>query len=142
MEAIAAGVAMFIAFGLALAVISLFLTDFVAPIMYLRRIRVMAAWRAFLSSMLAGNAASFALYLLMNFVIGLVAGTLALAAACATCCIAMLPYVGAVILLPLTVFVQAYALSFIEQFGPSWHVFPPDTPPSSDSPPPLANSSI
>ena len=140
LAAIAAGVVMFLAFALAMAVVSVFLMDFVATIMYLRRINVIAAWRVFSSSMLAGNAISFVLYLLMKFVIGLVVAILAFVAICATCCIAMLPYIGAVILLPLTVFVQAYALCFIEQCEPSWRVFPSDAPPpGTDSPMPLGS---
>ena len=141
--AIVAGIVMFLAFGLTMAVISVFLTDFVVPIMYLRRITVMAAWREFSSSMLAGNTLPFVLYFLMKIVIGLVVGVLALMATCLTCCIAVIPYIGSVILLPLTVFVQAYPLYFIEQFGPSWRVFPPDKPPPvTDSTTPFADNSI
>lgn len=126
--AIVAGVVMLLPFGLTMAVISVFLRDFVVPIMYLRRITVMAAWREFSSSMLAGNTLPFVLYFLMRVVIGLVVGFLALTATCLTCCIALIPYVGSVMLLPFTVFEQAYPLYFIEQFGPSWCVFPPDKP--------------
>ncbi len=137
--AIFSGIFMFFAFALAMAVISVFLTDFVVPIMYLRRIPVMAAWREFSSSMLAGNALPFVLYFLMRIVIGLAVGILTGVATCLTCCIALIPYVGAVMFLPLTVFVQAYPLYFIEQFGPSWRIFPPDTPPP-DSATPFADN--
>jgi len=141
--AILAGVFMFLTFALTMGVISVFLRDFVVPIMYLRRIPVMAAWREFSSSMLAGNTLPFVLYLLMKIVIGLVVGVLAMMATCLTCCIAVVPYVGSVILLPLTVFMQAYPLYFIEQFGPSWRVFPPDKlPPATDPTTPFADGSI
>lgn len=132
--AIVTGIFMLLAFGLTMAVVSVFLTDFVVPIMYLRRIPVMAAWREFSSSMLAGNTLTFVLYLLMRLVIGWGIGAMALAAMCLTCCIVLIPYIGSVILLPLTVFLQAYPLYFIEQFGPSWRVFPPDTPPPGTEP--------
>jgi len=141
--AIVMGIVSFLAFGLTMAVISVFLTDFVVPIMYLRRITVVAAWGEFSSSMLAGNWLPFVLYFLMKILIGFVVGLLAVAATCLTCCIALIPYVGAVILLPLTVFKQAYPLYFIEQFGPSWRVFPPDKPPPvADTTTPFANNSF
>ena len=93
--------------------------------------------------MLAGNGSPFVLYFLMKILIGLVVGVLALATTCLTCCIALIPYIGSVILLPLTVFVQAYPLYFIEQFGPSWRVFPPDkSPPVTDSTTPFADNSL
>jgi hypothetical protein len=140
--AIVIGGVMFLAFGLTLGVISVFLTDFVAPIMYLRRVTVKAAWGEFHSSMLAGNTLSFVLYFLVKIVLGFVVGILALMATCLTCCIALIPYVGAVILLPLTVFELAYPLHFIEQFGPSWHVFPRDeSQPVVDSMSPFADRS-
>ncbi len=139
--AIVTGVVMLLAFGLTMAVISVFLTDFVVPIMYLRRITVMAAWREFSSSMLAGNTLPFVLYFLMKIVIGLVVAILAAMAMCLTCCIVLIPYVGSVILLPLTVFAQAYPLYFIEQFGPEWRVFPFDAlPPVAGAGSPFAGN--
>ncbi len=141
--AILTGIVMFLAFGLTMSVISVFLKDFIVPIMYLRRITVMAGWREFSSSMLAGNTGLFVLYFLMKIVLGLAVGVLALMTTCLTCCIAVIPYIGSVILLPLTVFLQAYPLYFIEQFGPSWHIFPPDKPPTvMDSTTPFADGSL
>jgi hypothetical protein len=133
-EAIAISGTMFVLFGLATAAISTFLSDFVAPIMYIHRVGVMAAWSAFSSSMLPGNGWKLVLYLLMKFVLGFVVRILALVAFCATCCIAIIPYVGSVIMLPFSVFMQSYSLYFFEQFGPSWRVFPPDAPPSAFDP--------
>jgi hypothetical protein len=49
-----------------------------------------------------------------------------------TCCIAgcliVLPYLGAVILLPVTVFKRSYSLYYLAQFGPAYNVFPPPPP--------------
>jgi len=45
---------------------------------------------------------------------------------CLTLCLAALPYLGSVILLPLTVFLRSYSLYFIEQFGSEWRVFSRD----------------
>lgn len=60
-----------------------------------------------------------------------------------TCCLAILPYIHHVICLPIYVFIQAYYLTFLAQFGNGWNVFP-ETPPEiqgkpspSPSPSPL-----
>lgn len=44
-------------------------------------------------------------------------------AACLTCCLAALPYIGTVILLPVYVCLRGYGLFFIRQFGPDYDVF-------------------
>jgi hypothetical protein len=118
-------------------VVELFLNDFVAPVMYLRRIRVNEAWGVFYREMLQGRAGTFVLYVLVKMVIAVVVGAAGIAIVCMTCCCAALPYVGSVFMLPLTVFVRCYSLYFIEQFGSNWRVFPqpgleplPAVPPS------------
>lgn len=105
-----------------LACISLFLIDFVVPIMYHHRLTVMAAWQIFRESLLAGHGGTFLLYVLFKLVIGIAIATLTMGVVCATCCIAALPYVGTVILLPLHVFVRSYSLYFLAQFGPEWQL--------------------
>ena len=42
---------------------------------------------------------------------------------CATCCIAAIPYVGTVILLPIPVTLGAFSLLFLRQFGPDYDVW-------------------
>ena len=80
-------------------------TDFVVPIMYLRGNRCLEAWREF-RQLLGANFGGFALYLLFQIVIELVLGVMILAVVIVTCCIAgcypRIPYIGAVLLLPLT----------------------------------------
>jgi hypothetical protein len=62
-------------------------------------------------------------------------------ATCATCCLAVLPYIGTVILLPIFVCLRAFGLFFIRQFGPDYDVFatlpPPETSATPPSLPPL-----
>ena len=123
MIAIFAAIVLFIPFCIVMGFIGTLLNDFVAPIMYLRRISTMQAWREFHRSMFTGRTWTFVLYFLFKIVIGMAVGALALMTMCLTCCIVAIPYVGTVILLPLLVFVQAYPLYFIEQFGPDWQIF-------------------
>jgi hypothetical protein len=101
------------------------LVDFVVPIMFLRTPSVRAAWREWLG--LAGaNVGRFVLYLLFSVVIAMVIGTLILVVVIATCCVAgclmAIPYLGTVLLLPVFVFRRAYALYYLEQFGPEFRV--------------------
>jgi hypothetical protein len=106
-----------------------FTTDFVVPIMYLRGCRCMEGWREFRQQLLRVHVGNFALYLLFQIVIGLVTGAMIFAVIIITCCIAgcllALPYLGAVLLLPVTMFKRAYSLYYLAQYGPSYNVFPP-----------------
>jgi len=106
-------------------------TDFVVPIMYLRGSRCLEAWREFRHQLLAGHLGDFVLYVLFQIVIGLVLGAMLFVVVLVTCCIAgclmALPYLGAVLLLPITIFKRAYSLHYLAQFGPSYNVFQPTT---------------
>jgi hypothetical protein len=133
--ALAAGIFVLILLALMQGIISMALHDFVVPIMYVRSLTVMPAWSEFFRAMLVGNIGTFILYLLFQIVIGIALGLIATAATCMTLCLAALPYVGSVILLPLSVFHRSYSLYFIEQFGPEWRVFAPAIPPLPDEPP-------
>src|SRR5207237_8221003 len=42
---------------------------------------------------------------------------------CLTCCLAALPYIGTVIVLPVPVFFRSFSLLFLRQFGADWDVW-------------------
>ncbi len=86
MLALAIGIPLMVLFSLTAGLISLCLTHFVVPIMYLRRIGVMAAWDEFRHELLADRVGTFVLYVLFQIVIGIAIGVLALLATCLTCC--------------------------------------------------------
>jgi hypothetical protein len=113
--------------------------QFVAPVMYRRRC---TAWPAFrdLLKLLGQHVGVFILYFLFSIVLGIAMVILILVATCATCCIAAIPYVGAVILLPVYVFMQSFSLLFLRQFGSDYDVWagisePPPRLPAT--PPPV-----
>jgi hypothetical protein len=110
-------------------VIGMFTTDFVVPIMYRHTLSCRQAWRVLLD-VLSENQARFVLYVLFQIVIGLVIGLLVFALACATCCIAgclfAIPYIGAVALLPFTIFRRSYSLYYLAQYGPDFCIFAPE----------------
>jgi hypothetical protein len=113
-------------FGTILLLIRKFTTDFVAPVMYLRGYRCLAAWKEF-RQLLSANAGQFALYILFQIVIAIVIGVAILAIVIVTCCIAgcilAIPYIGTVLLLPVIVFKRAYSLYYLAQYGASYNVF-------------------
>jgi len=121
--ALAAGVPSALLIALVAGVVNLFLLDMVVPIMYLRRLQVLDGWIVFRDEFLAGRVGAFVLYVLFKIVIGICVGMATLLITCATCCIAALPYIGTVILLPIFVFDRAYPLYFIGQFGREWRFF-------------------
>ncbi len=98
------------------------ISAFIQPIMYIDRVPWRTALSIFHQEILAGNTGAILLYMLVTILISLAVGMLASVAVCATCCIAALPYLGTVILLPLFVFDQSYKLYYLAQFGPRFAV--------------------
>jgi hypothetical protein len=106
-----------------------FTRDFVVPIMYARTSSWVEGWRILLDVM-AFNKARFFLYIVFQFVIGLIIAALLVAAMCFTCgcacCFLALPYIGTVVILPILVFLRAYSLYYLEQYGPEFHMIAPE----------------
>jgi hypothetical protein len=119
---------------LVLAIVGKLTTDFVVPIMFLRRQRCLASWKEFART-LSAKPGEFVLYLLFQIVIGIATLIVVVAAVLATCCMAgclmILPYLGTVVLLPVLVFSRSYSLCYLAQFGREFDVFavPPPVPP-------------
>src|SRR3982751_2987078 len=82
----------------------------------------------------------FVLFCLFGFCLVLGMMMIGGIATCLTCCLAALPYVGTVILLPVFVCLRAFGLLFIRQFGPDydvWAAMPEASPTALSDPPPL-----
>jgi hypothetical protein len=101
--------------GIGFALVGMVVNDFIVPIMWLRDCRVKVAWSEFLP-LLSAHTGTFVLYVLFKILLGLGIVLISCVAACLTCCIAALPYIGAVILLPLHVFRRSYSIGFLSQF--------------------------
>lgn len=106
-----------------LGVVGALVDDFVVPAMYLHDETVGEAWRRVKTEIWQGRLGTIVLFYLVQFGLGMVVALIAFVVTCITLCIAALPYIGTVILLPLFVFNRAYVLAFIEQFGPNWQLF-------------------
>lgn len=121
----------FLAMGLLSVVLTSALTlkftkDFVVPIMYLHRCTCVEGWRLFMP-LLTSNKGNFTLYILFQIVINMAIGTMIVLLVVFTCCIAgcimAIPYIGAVLTLPLTVFMRSYSLYYFRQYSPQYNVF-------------------
>jgi len=107
--------------------ISLFLNDFVVPIMARDRLSTAEGWRRFLY-LLGHHPFHFILYGLLILALYLLFLVLVIAAGLVTCCLGWLvlviPYIGTVVTLPVWVTLRAFSLEFLAQFGPDYDVFP------------------
>jgi hypothetical protein len=101
---------------------------FMVPVMYRRRCRAMEAFRD-VTLLIAHNLASFVLFCLFGIVLVLAVLMIGAIVTCATCCVAALPYVGTVILLPLFVCLRAFGFLFLRQFGSDYDVWADFMPP-------------
>lgn len=107
--------------------INLMLVDFVVPIMYRSRIRVLAGWSAFLP-LFGRHLLSFIGYGFFILLLKIVIGIGIIIAVLLTCCIGLIllviPYIGSVVLLPVSYTLRALSVEFLEQFGPTYRFFP------------------
>jgi hypothetical protein len=107
-------------------------------VMYRRRCSAIEGFRA-ASALVSNYPGEITLYCLFWIALGIGTVIAACVVLCATCCIAALPYIGTVILLPVYVCLRAFSLLFLRQFGPDYDVWAglpqPKSPPIQ--PPPL-----
>jgi hypothetical protein len=139
-SAIAAWVFIILLLVLAWALIANFMT----PVMYRRRCRAYEAFRA-VTTLIAATPGEILLYCLFLIVLALATAIVACLVTCATCCIAAIPYIGTVILLPVFVLLRSFSLLFLRQFGPEYDVWAGSMPPEflpilSPAPPPSTSA--
>jgi hypothetical protein len=104
------------------------LSQLMVPIMYRQRCRARLAF-AQAVELVSSNPGPILLYVLFLLLLVVAALMLSCAVTCATCCIAAIPYVGTVILLPIPITLGAFSLLFLRQFGPDYDVWAGFMPP-------------
>jgi hypothetical protein len=124
---ILAGVLIGLLLFLVIGYIWMFLNNFVVPIMYKSGSMVNDAWRTFL--MLFGKHPwHFILYGVFIFGLYILAAIGIVICGLITCCcgfiLLMIPYIGSVLMLPVSVTFRALSLEFLEQFGDEYKIFP------------------
>jgi hypothetical protein len=104
------------------------IANFMTPVMYRRRCRAYEAFRAVIA-LIAASPGEIFLYCLFLIVLALATVIVACVVTCATCCIAAIPYIGTVILLPVFVLLRTFSLLFLRQFGSEYDVWASFMPP-------------
>jgi hypothetical protein len=122
------GMALFVLSAMiVIAYISLFLNDFVVPIMYINNVTTTQAWHRFLS-LFARHWFYLILYGLLVLVLRFFVIISLVLAGLFTCCLGFvllaIPYIGSVVTLPISYTFRAFSLEFLEQFGPDYTIFP------------------
>jgi len=120
------------------------IASFMLPVMYHRRCRAYEAFRAALS-LIAAHPGEIVLYCLFLIVLAIATGLISCFVMCATCCVAAIPYIGTVILLPVFVLLRSFSLLFLRQLGPDYDVWanlmPPEFAPILSGAPSAATTS-
>src|SRR5687767_8780116 len=121
----AAAIVAFVILGLIWFVVVLsfaLVTQFMVPVMYRRRC---SAKDAFLDviTLIFRYPGEFVLFVLFAIVLAIGVAVIGTLIACMTCCIGALPYISTVLLLPAIVWVFAFMLLFLRQFGDAYDVW-------------------
>lgn len=118
-------------------------SHFMVAVMYRRRCGAVEAFRAIVS-LLRANLGVFALFALFLILLYIAAAMLGCVVGCVTCCLAAVPYLGTVILLPVVMVLFAFPLCFLRQFGDAYDAWaivratetpPPPLPPIQEDGP-------
>jgi hypothetical protein len=108
--------------------LSIFIEDFIVPVMAKKRSATMPAVRDFWE-LFKEHPGEFLLYGLMVFFLKAVVVFLVVISGLMTCCIGFLvlavPYIGSVVLLPVSYTFRAFSLEFLAQFGREYNLFAP-----------------
>ena len=122
---------------LAFALFFALVFHFMVPVMYRRRC---SAKEAFLDvfRLILRSPGPFVLLVLFGIVLTIAVGVVGTVIMCMTCCIGGLPYISTVLLLPAYVWLRAFKLLFLRQFGDAYDVWATVGFPAAPAPPPAA----
>ena len=123
------GVSCLFIFILSVVLYEISLKSFIVPIMFRRQICAFDASIEFLT-LFSGNPAAFIRYFLMYMLLSLcasIAVVIFIISTCCLCCIGLivlcLPYLWAVVMLPILAFFRFYSIEFLAQFGDDYNVY-------------------
>jgi hypothetical protein len=122
------GLSLFVFVAVCLAFVWALASQLMVPIMYRQRCPARLAF-AQAVDLVTSHPGPILLYVLFLLLLGVAVVIVSCAVTCATCCIAAIPYVGTVILLPIPVTLGAFSLLFLRQFGPDYDVWAGSMPP-------------
>jgi hypothetical protein len=124
---------------LGLLICSVLTNDFIIPIMHKHTLTCTAAWSR-LWPLITAYKLNIFLYLLFKALIAVAVSSAILFLAFLTCgcacCLANLPFLGTVFLLPVPTFKRSFALHYLRQFGPEFDLFASEPDHVEDHPDP------
>jgi hypothetical protein len=122
------GLSVFVFVAVCVAFVWALICQLMVPIMYRQRCRAPLAF-AQAVDLVTSHPGPILLYVLFLLLLAVAVFMISCAVTCATCCIAAIPYVGTVILLPIPVMLGAFSLLFLRQFGSDYDVWAGVMPP-------------
>ena len=122
------GLSLFVFVAVCLTFVWALTSQLMVPIMYRQRCRAPLAF-AQAVDLVTSHPGPILLYVLFLLLLAVAVFMISCAVTCATCCIAAIPYVGTVILLPIPVTLCAFSLLFLRQFGSDYDVWAGSVPP-------------
>jgi len=126
-------------FVLLIVVVAL-ISHLMVPVMYRRRCLAREAF-VDVARLIFHNPAPFVLFVLFGIALAIGVALVGTVVMCATCCVGGLPYISTVLLLPAIVWLAAFRLLFLRQFGDLYDAWAaaglsaPATQPSAPVPP-------
>ena len=118
-------IVIFIVIGLIWVVISIcfaLISQFMVPVMYRRRCSAKEAF-VDVAKLILGRPGPFILLALFGLVLVIALAIVGTIVSCVTCCLGGLPYISTVLLLPGIVWLFAFKLLFLRQFGDQYDVW-------------------
>lgn len=119
--------------------------DFVIPIMIRQGRLCIPAWKV-CWQLIRAHFNKFVLYWLFKLLLSIVIGAMVFAFVMGTCCIGgiilLIPYLNAVLLLPITCFKRSFSAFYLRQFGAEFDVFPPDPATAAPTPAAIGDSTV
>ncbi|MEY2576308.1 MAG: hypothetical protein QOF80_1795 [Verrucomicrobiota bacterium] len=133
-----------ISFGFIFVLLIVFgalISNLMVPVMYRRRCLAREAF-VDVARLIFHNPAPFVLYVLFGIALAIGLALVGTVVMCATCCVGGLPYISTVLLLPAIVWLAAFRLLFLRQFGDqydAWATIALPAPATQSSAPPPAD---
>jgi hypothetical protein len=130
-----------ISFGFIFVLLIVFvalISNLMVPVMYRRRCLAREAF-VDVARLIFHNPAPFVLYVLFGIALAIGLALVGTVVMCATCCVGGLPYISTVLLLPAIVWLAAFRLLFLRQFGDqydAWATIALPAPATQSSAPP------
>jgi hypothetical protein len=116
---------LYLAFCLVFGFVVFIFREFGVPLMFRNGLMARAAFIESLR-LIKNHPGSIAIFVLLRIAIWLGVVILSVIVCCLTCCLAALPYVGTVFLLPVLVYVRCFSLDCLAQFGPQYDAWTVD----------------